>query len=160
VPRRSSDSLAIVSPRRPYERLAPPKHRPARARKVFIELVLTKKPDYFEPSDLPLLARYAECSALAEEAAAGMAKDPVVDGKASPWIGIHATMTKAMSALSMRLRLSPQARQPNRPTRPVQISYYDQMRLENGNDDGDRQASTGAGDQDGTRGKPGPRWAD
>jgi hypothetical protein len=137
----------------------PPKHLPERAREVFVDLVLACKPGYFTDSDLPLLCRYAEAAAMAEAAAAAMAKDPVVDGKPSPWIGIHGQMSKAMLGLSMRLRLSPQARQPNRPTRPVKTSYYDRMRLEGEHDRG-RQAGAAAGDQDDARGELGARWTD
>jgi hypothetical protein len=149
----------VVTPRGPNARLMPPPHLPERAREIFVDLVLGNKPDYFTASDLPLLCRYAEAAAMAEQAAAAMAEAPVVDGKASPWIGIHATMSKAMLGLSMRLRLSPQARQPNRPTRPVETSYYDRMLLE-GKYDRDRQASAQTRDQDGPRREPGNRWAD
>jgi hypothetical protein len=138
----------------------PPPHLPERAREVFVDLVLANKPDYFTASDLPLLCRYSEAAAMAERAAAAMAKTPIVDGKASPWIAIHGQMTKAMTGLSMRLRLSPQARQPNRPTRPVQISYYDRTRYLEADDDQDRRASAAAGDQDGPRGESGERWTD
>jgi hypothetical protein len=139
--------------------LAPPKHLPARAREVFVDLVLGNKPGCFTVSDLPLLCRYAEASAMAERAAVEMAEAPVVDGKTSPWVSIHGQMTKAMTGLSMRLRLSPQARQPNRPTRRVEVSYYDKLRLE-GRHDQDRQGSVEARDQGGPRGEPGARWTD
>jgi hypothetical protein len=39
-------------------------------------------------------------------------------------------MTKTANALAMRLRLSPQARQPNNPKRTPTPSYYEKMRLE------------------------------
>ena len=60
-----------------------------------------------------------------------MARKPLVKGRPSPWVAIHGQMTKAMSALAMRLRLSPQARAPNNPSRPVrQLSYYERTDLE------------------------------
>jgi hypothetical protein len=160
MPRRSSASLAVVTPRQPNTRLAPPPHLPERAREVFVELVLSCKPDYFTASDLPLLCRYAEAAAMAEKAAAEMAKAPIADNKPSAWVSIHGQMSKAMLGLSMRLRLSPQARQPNRPTRPVETSYYDKLRLEGRHDDRDRQAGVAARDQDGPRREPGERWTD
>jgi phage terminase small subunit len=151
----------VLTPRGADARLMPPKHLPERAREVFVDLVLANRPDFFTPSDLPLLCRYAEATEMAERAAGAMAKTPIVDGKPSPWIAIHGQMTKAMSALSMRLRLSPQARQPNRPTRPVETSYYDRMRMRlEADDDRDRQASAAASDQAGLRGEPGERWTD
>jgi hypothetical protein len=35
---------------------------------------------------------------------------PIVDGKASPWLVVQEKAVRAMTALSMRLRLSPQSR--------------------------------------------------
>jgi hypothetical protein len=95
------------------------------------------KPSHFQASDLPLLCRFAEASALAEQAAAKAFAEGLLDedDKPSPWLAIHGQMVKAMSALAMRLRLSPQARQPNRPTRPPSaVSYYERVALERAND--------------------------
>jgi hypothetical protein len=104
------------------------------ARQLFLDVVLGNDPTYFQPSDMPLLCRYAEANALAARAAAGLLKaGPIVNGddKASAWLTVHATATKEVTALAMRLRLSPQARQPNTPKRTPAVSYYDRMRLEN-----------------------------
>jgi phage terminase small subunit len=101
------------------------------ARKVFVDLVLGSRADQFRQTDLPLLVRYCEASATAERAEGEIAKRPVINGKASPWIGILGQATKVMSALSMRLRLSPQARAPNNPTRrTAPLSYYERSALE------------------------------
>jgi phage terminase small subunit len=66
--------------------------------------------DHFRQTDLPLLSRYCEAAILAEQAALELRNGAVVDGKPSPWIVIQEKSVRAMVALSMRLRLSPQSR--------------------------------------------------
>ena len=62
---------------------------------------------------------YAEAIAAAE-----------ADGRVSPWMKVWEQANKAMLSLAHRLRLSPQGRSPNLPTRPAPTaSYYDRMRL-------------------------------
>jgi hypothetical protein len=125
-----------VTPFGPSARLKPPKTMSEAGRQVFLDLVLGSKAEHFQATDLPLLVRYSEASAMAERAEAEMARQPLVEGKANPWVGIHGQMTKAMQGLSMRLRLSPQARAPNNPTRPERpLSVYDRMDLERQNED-------------------------
>jgi hypothetical protein len=105
-------------------------------RELFLKIVGTNKPEHFQPSDVPLMCRYVEAVIMAERAAEELRQNPVVNGKASPWLVIQEKNVRAMIALSMRLRLSPQARAPNNPTRPSSPpSYYDQMRMEHGGDE-------------------------
>jgi hypothetical protein len=54
--------------------------------------------------------RCCTADALAERAAKELRKNPVVDGKASPWLLVQEKSVRALTALSMRLRLSPQSR--------------------------------------------------
>jgi hypothetical protein len=82
------------------------------ARQLFLDVVLANDPTYFKPSDLPLLCRYAEAHALAARAAVG----PIAGDKASPWLAVHAVATKEVTALAMRLRLSPQKPPAEQPT--------------------------------------------
>ena len=63
---------------------------------------------HFRPSDAPLLCRFVEADALAERAAKELRKNPVADGKASPWLMVQEKSVRALTALAMRLRLSPQ----------------------------------------------------
>jgi hypothetical protein len=101
------------------------------ARKLFVDLVLGSKAEHFQITDAALLVRYCEAHASAERAEAAIAREPLIEGKASPWWGILGQANKTVQGLSMRLRLSPQARAPNNPTRPERpISYYDRMALE------------------------------
>jgi hypothetical protein len=133
MPRQSaaSSEIAPYATPSPIARLKPPATMSEAARKLFLDLVLGSREDHFRASDLPLLVRYCEANAMAERAETEMAREPVIKGKASPWVGIHGQMTKAASALAMRLRLSPQARAPNNPTKPVrELSYYDRVDLE------------------------------
>jgi hypothetical protein len=105
------------------------------ARQLFLDVVLANDPTYFKPSDLPLLCRYAEANALAARAAAALLKaGPIVGDKASPWLAVHAVATKEVTALAMRLRLSPQSRQPNNPrsARTPTVSYYERLQMERG----------------------------
>jgi len=129
MPRRSAASFAIPSVTGAPPRLSPSADLAPDERQVFCDLVASSKPDAFRSSDSPLLAAYCRAIALerrsAQELAAG-------DEKAlARWNGA----TKAMVALSMRLRLSPQSRQPNNPSRPGgkperPLSVYERMSLE------------------------------
>jgi hypothetical protein len=90
--------------------LVPPASLSATARVVFVDLVAACDPTHFRPSDIPLLVRYSESIVLADQAALELRNGAVVKGKASPWLAIQREAIKAMVALSMRLRLSPQSR--------------------------------------------------
>jgi phage terminase small subunit len=117
------------------ERLSPPASLSPSARAIFLDLVTTTKASHFEPSDLPLLCRFCEATALAQQAEGALASGgAVIDGAVSPWVAILGQQTKVLQGLSMRLRLSPQARQPNNPTRPQTqtLSYYERARLDRG----------------------------
>jgi phage terminase small subunit len=78
--------------------------------KLFRQIIANCAHDHFQQSDLPLLSRYCEASILAERAAQQLREAPVVDGKPSPWLPVREKATRELIALSMRLRLSPQAR--------------------------------------------------
>lgn len=68
---------------------------------------------------------------MAERAEGAIAKWPLVKGKPSPWNGILSQANKTISMMGMRLRLSPQARAPNNPTRrTTPMSYYERMSAE------------------------------
>lgn len=118
-------------------RLQVPRELAGRAKEVFLDTVSACKPAHFEPQDTPILVEFCRATALADEAAAALATEgAVIDGKASPWVGIQATAQKTMTTLATKLRLGPTARTSNppsrgpggRPTPPP--SYYDRMELE------------------------------
>jgi hypothetical protein len=125
MPRKSAAALAF--PLRSGERLKPPPGLTAPERAIFLDIVASTRPEHFQPSDLPLLCAYARACALEARAA----REP--DAKA---LARWEKAIKAMAMLSMRLRLSPQARAPNNPSRSgprppaPTVSFYDRMRLE------------------------------
>ena len=133
MPRKSAAALSIMSPTGTPPRLTPPPTLNEDAKRVFLDVVCSVRADHFQPSDGLLLARYAEAAVMASDAATMLASEgTVIDGKPSPWLAVHAAMTKAMLGLSHRLRLSPQGRSPTNPKRVPSVSVYDRMALERG----------------------------
>jgi hypothetical protein len=104
---------------------------------VFIKTVSGCAVGHFRASDLPLLERYAEACALAEQAAEKLAVEgAVVDDKLSPWFTAHQGACKTVSSLALRLRLGPQSRAPRAPkTVAAPTSYYEELELEGSDDD-------------------------
>ena len=130
MPRKSAASLSIITPDGRPTRLHPPASLGKAERALFVDLVAACAPTHFRPSDLPLLCRYCETAILGEQAAHELRNGTVIDGKPSPWITVQEKAVRAMVSLSMRLRLSPQARQETNSTRPVKpISAYERMQL-------------------------------
>jgi hypothetical protein len=92
-------------------RLTPPASLSKPERLVFVDLVQSCDPNHFRPSDVWLLSRYCEAVVLAEKAARELRRGAVLKGgKVSAWIIVQEKAMRAMVSLSMRLRLSPQAR--------------------------------------------------
>jgi phage terminase small subunit len=121
-------------------RLRPPDGLSEAAKAVFIDTVTTCPSDQFQPSDIPLLARWCELTAMCEAANVELLASGMLarDGKPSPWLRIYLDCTKAVTGLALRLRLGPQSRAQKAPRRQVgPVSYYDQMQLE-ADDDAER----------------------
>lgn len=108
--RKSAAALAITRPPPRVTRLRPPSSLAEPEAKLFRQIIANCAHDHFRESDLPLLCRYCEASVLAERAAQQLREAPVVDGRPSPWLPVREKATRELVALSMRLRLSPQAR--------------------------------------------------
>jgi phage terminase small subunit len=94
-------------------RLRPPEGLSDAAKAAFLDLVTTCPADQFQPSDMPLLCRWAELTAMCEAAsvelqAAGMLAPAGVGY--SPWLRVYLDCTKALSNLALRLRIGPQSR--------------------------------------------------
>jgi hypothetical protein len=127
--------LNEITPLGRSPRLQPPATMSEPARKLFLDTVLGCRPEHFQATDLPLLVRYCEAHAMAERAEAETVREPLVDDKASPWFTILAQANKTVQGLSMRLRLSVQARAPNNPSRPAPpVSYYERQEAWSAND--------------------------
>jgi P27 family predicted phage terminase small subunit len=108
--RKSADAMMVRVDGR-SERIKPPTCLGADERKRFIEVVNNCPPDHFRRTDVSLLARFCEADALAEQAAEHLRNEgAVVDRKANPWLVVQEKSVRALTALSMRLRLSPQSR--------------------------------------------------
>jgi hypothetical protein len=112
-------------------RLRPPPTLSPAARAIFLSIVTDEPASHFKISDLPLLARYCEATALAERAERELQRDDVE----AAWLTRWEKANRVLSAHSMRLRLSPQSRAPNTPKRPERVSYYEQMALESDGDE-------------------------
>jgi P27 family predicted phage terminase small subunit len=111
MPRRSAADLAVVRPSGGFSRLRPPADLGEDEREVWREIVGSCRSDHFEKCDVPLLVRYCENVVLARKAAAVLAADgAVVHGRINPMLTVGEKCDRALVALSMRLRISPQAR--------------------------------------------------
>jgi phage terminase small subunit len=107
------------------KRLKPPAALSELACKEFKRIVAAEPAAHFKESDLSLLVQYCEAVAMAERAVQELQRDdaPV------RWLTLWEKATRTMTALSMRLRISPQSRAPNTPKRE-KLSWYEKMALE------------------------------
>jgi phage terminase small subunit len=108
--RKSGAGIGILQVDGKPNRLDPPTSLSAAERAIFFDVVAACDREHFRPSDLPLLVRYVEAAALGDLAAEQLRLGAVINGKPSPWITVQEKAVRAMVALSMRLRLSPQSR--------------------------------------------------
>jgi P27 family predicted phage terminase small subunit len=135
--RRSAADLTVVRPAGGFTRLRPPSDLGKDEQAVWRTIVLTCHEKHFEPSDAPLLVRYCENVVLARRAAAALtAESPVIAGRTNPWLTVAEKCDRALVALSMRLRISPQARMRREGTVPKgpPASIYELMRAEDAED--------------------------
>jgi phage terminase small subunit len=111
MPRRSTASITTLNVSG-----APPKLRPSarlseREQDIFRTIVAACDARHFTPAEAPLLDRYVEAVAMAEDAADHLrAEGAVVMDKASPWVAIQEKAGRAVAAFAPKLRLSPQSR--------------------------------------------------
>ena len=133
MPRKSASSLNVVPIEPRSDRLRAPSQLPPAERELFASLIAANAPTHFKVSDMPLLVQYCAAAILNDQAAAELRTSPVVAGRPSAWLAIFEKTNRAVVALSMRLRLSPQARSPNHPPpgarKEPAPSAYEVMRL-------------------------------
>lgn len=130
MPRRSAASLAVVPLDTRAVRLRPPKDLPQPEADVFVALVAANPPSHFRESDLPLLLQYVAAAVLSERALAELRSAPLIEGRPSPWLTVFEKASRATLGLSMRLRVSPQSRMANNPSRPApRLSAYELAEL-------------------------------
>jgi hypothetical protein len=75
--------------------------------------VATAPLGHFQAEDAPLLCAYVRAITLERRAAEELAAGAVIGSVPSPWLAVHAEMVKALSALSVRLRIGPKSRAPS-----------------------------------------------
>jgi hypothetical protein len=111
MPRTSASARLIIPVDGQPTQLHPPPSLSEIERTIFNAVIKSCDPKHFRASDLPLLVRYVESCALGDHAAEQLRTNgAVVGGKPSPWIIVQEKAVRAMVALSLRLRLSPQSR--------------------------------------------------
>jgi phage terminase small subunit len=108
--RKSIAELSVITVDGSPDPLQPPDHLSANERQRFTNIVASCDARHFRPSDTTLLCRFVEADALAERAAKELRKHPVIKGKPSPWLTVQEKNVRALTALAIRLRLSPQSR--------------------------------------------------
>jgi hypothetical protein len=141
--RRSYTTVETTTYNGSNRRISAPRDLPEPVKRAFVDLVSRCPEAQFEASDIGLIRRWAELTVMAETAAAKLAAAGMVtaDGRISPWFTIHQQTTKSLNGLCLRLRLSPQARQPRAPkTRVMDLSVYQEMNLERANGDDEAEA--------------------
>jgi hypothetical protein len=139
MPRKSAAATNVVAIDSKQVRLRPPTDMPPSERDLFARLVACNAPGHFKDSDMPLLTQYVSAAVLGERAIAELRRAPLNDeGRPSAWLAVFEKANKACVSLSMRLRLSPQARAPHtntaKPRREPPLSAYEAMRLSNVDD--------------------------
>jgi hypothetical protein len=116
-------------------RLRPPDDLSPEAKAVFLDVVVNSNPEHFQAADLPFLCIYADAVVQARACAKLIREGNCLDSV----IKAQRNALSAVFQLSMRLRVSPQARQVRKSlgsnTRPPSVSYYDRLQLEMGTDE-------------------------
>jgi hypothetical protein len=125
MPRKAADALVVPIP---TKRLHPPPGLSEGAKVEFLRIICCEKPGHFIESDLSMLVQYCEAASLADRAMRELQHDAAPER----WLRAWEKAVRAMSGLALRLRLSPQSRMPNNPTRrpPERVSYYERQELE------------------------------
>jgi hypothetical protein len=104
--RKSAAELSTTAVDVEQTRIEPPRSLSVAERKVFVDLVASVVPEHFVHCDLPLVCAYVRAIVLEERAAVQLRKAPT-DSK---WLAVWEKSQRALVSLSLRLRLSPQAR--------------------------------------------------
>lgn len=83
-------------------------------RAIFKATIASVPSNHFQPEDTVLLAAYCRAASLERRASEELAAGGIVGDRASPWLAVYAEAVRALSTLTIRLRLGPKARQPDR----------------------------------------------
>jgi hypothetical protein len=127
----------------PNQRVKPPGTLSELEKRAFVALMAASPAGQFTSADMDLLVSWAETTVLARRAAKELelAGGPVQpDGRPNAWFAVHQQCIKTLSGLAIRLRLSPQGRNPTaRASKKTvaELSYYDVVAIEEGLPDDD-----------------------
>jgi phage terminase small subunit len=113
LPRRTNPSLTIAYLAPSLDRLRPPADLGEVESEVFRQTVAAAPLDHFASEDLPLLSAYCRAVVLERTASAELATGAVIGSVPSPWLAVHAQMVRALSQLTVRLRIGPRSRAPS-----------------------------------------------
>jgi hypothetical protein len=134
MPRRSKAELLVAIPPAPKRiSVRPPPTLSEPARRVFEQLASSVDYEHFVFSDVPLLAQYAEAIVLTEHSAAELRVSPNPQA-----LALWEKATRVMVALSMRLRLSPQARREKARAQPRQVEWSESFGMQHSQNAGRR----------------------
>jgi phage terminase small subunit len=126
MPRHSkAERLTPIHPAPQRNSVQAPPNLSEPARRVFEQLASSVDREHFFFSDVPLLAQYAEAIVLAEHSAAELRVSPTQQA-----LALWEKATRVMVALSMRLRLSPQARREKARAQPRQVEWGNRFGME------------------------------
>ena len=140
MPRPSTAGIAAeqYSPPPIHQRIKPPADLDGDAKKIFMDIVIACRPEHFQGCDVPLLASYCRAVVLEKTATKLIAEDP--EKVSRGLIQTQKTAFTTMRVLCVRLRVSPQGRQPTiapgTNTKGGNTSFYDNMMLEENGYDG------------------------
>jgi len=118
--RPSKASLSVIQGSSP--RLEPPTSLSAASRSVFLRAVNNNAPEFFNPSDMPLLVAYAEAVVRAAKARRMLDLHGEVDEKRgwpSAWFTVLSKSNADTIAFGRQLRLAPQSRMTDEQARRV-----------------------------------------
>jgi phage terminase small subunit len=99
-------------------------------RELFLQLVLSLRPDHFQQSDAILLTAFCRAAIMERTASAALAKSGYVDddGEPSGWLKILTQSQRSLTTLSRLLRLNTISR-PSLAAKEQHLSYYEKMDL-------------------------------
>jgi phage terminase small subunit len=131
MPRQSQSSLSVAHIGPGARRLEPPAELGEIEAAIFRRTVAAVPQGHFSAEDLDVLCAYCRALALERRASEELAVAGVIGSQPNPWLAVYATAVRALSTLTVRLRLGPKARHPNNTRRLSKSvstpSYYDTM---------------------------------
>lgn len=92
-------------------RVPPPANLSKSEKEFWLSIVNSLAPDYFRPSDVPLLHAYVGASSMAAEATKAIHRDGIIiDGKVNPAVKVAKLQAGLLASLAVKLRLCPSTR--------------------------------------------------